>query len=424
MISAAPRGRAAVAMLAALALLGSFLLAASASAAPRSRGDDAGVSAAKVAAPAESSKATGSVIGGHSTTIATYPSLAFIEGLQATDGYACSGTVVAPRVILTAGHCVEDISSSSLVEPELIKVATGVSNLKHIPADKISDVERVIVNPSFSPSVLHGDAGLLILTRPVTATPIALATKAESSLYEAGTKLTVAGWGIDNRHAETIADQLQAATVPVEESKRCEKGIRRIYPFLDPTIQLCAIDAPKYHITTCHGDSGGPAMARRADGSLVEVGVTSLGSEDCKPTSPAVFTRVDQIQEWVQSWIDYVESGGAQPTVKVPKAHIPTMTRERGEELSYLILVEVFGGRFLHGQEQAIGCTRQSKSRLKCNVSWWKGANDYYGRLNVFYAIRHNVVLVNAHYAVHWVNDRCYFHSNHPASCQVHTVSH
>jgi len=422
--SAAPRRRTALGLLAALVLVAALLLTATATAAPRPRGDGHAVSSASVASLTTNSTATASVIGGHNATIETYPSLAFIEGLQATDGYACSGTVVAPRVVLTAGHCVEDLASSSLVEPQLVKVATGISNRLHIPQDKISDVERVLVNPHFKPSVLHGDAGLLILTQPVAATPIALATKAESSLYEPGTKLTVAGWGIDNRHAATIPNQLQAATVPVEESKRCEKGIRRIYPFLDPSLQVCTIDAPKFHITPCHGDSGGPAMATRADGSLVEVGVTSMGDATCKPTSPAVYTRVDQIQPWVQSWIDYVESGGPEPRVRVPKAHLPTLTRERAEELAVLLLIETFHGRFLHGQEQSLRCTRQGKSRLKCGVTWWQGPNDYFGRVNVFYAIRHNVVLVGAHYAIHWVNDHCYFHSGHPASCRVLTATH
>lgn len=83
----------------ALALLGVLIISATATAA------------------APNPKATGSVIGGHNATVAEFPSLAFIEGVQATAGYACTGTVVAPRIVLTAGHCVEDIESSSIVEP-------------------------------------------------------------------------------------------------------------------------------------------------------------------------------------------------------------------------------------------------------------------------------------------------------------------
>jgi trypsin len=397
------RRRTATPLLAALALLGVLIISATATAA------------------APNPKATGSVIGGHNASISEYPSLAFIEGVQATAGYACSGTVVAPRVVLTAGHCVEDIESSSIVEPSLIAVATGVSNLTKINKTEVSQVEQVLAYPGFDPTELHGDAGLLILTEPVEAPPIALATGADSELYEPGNQLTVAGWGIDNRNTGHAPNQLQSANVPIEEASRCKEGTKRYYPFFDPERQVCALDAPTFHITTCHGDSGGPAIAVRTDGTPVEVGVTSLGDGSCNPSSPAVFTRVDQISSWVQSWIDAVESGGPTPPVTVPKAHIPPLSRERSEELSFLAMEEAFSSKFLHGQEQKIRCERLAKARAKCGVTWFQGPNDYFGRVTVFYAIRHNVVLAGVHYTVNWVNDRCYFHSGHPQSCRIET---
>jgi trypsin len=402
------RPRRAAPLLAALAVLGALILAAAAS--------------AHATAPAPANpKATASVIGGHNATIAQYPSLAFIEGVQATAGYACTGTVVAPRVVLTAGHCVEDIESSSIVEPKLIAVATGVSNLQHISRPQVSLVERTLVNPDFNPTKLQGDAGLLILKKPVSAPPIALATAEDAALYEAGDELTVAGWGIDDRRTEHPPNQLQAATVPIEESARCKDGTKRFYPFFNPAHQVCTIDAPHFHITTCHGDSGGPAIATAPDGTMVELGVTSLGDGTCDPTSPAVFTRVDQISSWVQSWIDAVESGGPTPRISVPKAHIPALSEERSKELSFLAMVEAFGSRFEHGAEQRIKCRRLAKARAKCGVTWFQGPNDYFGDVTAFYAIRHNVVLAGVHYTVHWVNDHCYFHSGDPQACRIQT---
>jgi secreted trypsin-like serine protease len=377
------------------------------------------------AKPAASNpRATASVIGGHGTEIADFPALAYIEGVQATDGYACSGTVVAPRVVLTAGHCVEDLESSSLVQPGEIKVATGISNLQHIPEEKVSDVSQVLVYPHFDPALLHGDAGLLILSSPVAAQPIELASKAEGSLYAAGKKLKVAGWGIDridgNDHAHTPL-QLQSAVVPIDAAEDCRTGVSHFYSFFDPNRQVCTLDAPQFKVSPCNGDSGGPAIARGADGTPVEIGIVSMGDADCSPDSPAVYTRVDQISGWVKHWIDAVEHGGTPPRIKVPVAHIPTLTRERAEELSFIVLEEALKSRFVKGQEQAISCERQDKSQLKCGVSWFQGPNDYYGRVNVFYSIQHNVVLAGAHFAVHWVNDDCFFHGDDPESCQIHT---
>lgn len=402
-LNRSPRAHAVAPLLAALALLGALILSATAT------------------AETPNPKATGSVIGGHNTTIAEFPSLAFIEGVQATAGYACTGTVVAPRVILTAGHCVEDIESSSIVEPDLIAVATGVSNLTKIKSTQVSQVERVLAYPDFDPTKLHGDAGLLILTEPVTAPPIALATSADAALYEPGDQLTVAGWGIDNRKTGHAPNQLQTGKVPIEEASRCREETKRYYPFFDSSRQVCALDSPNFHITTCHGDSGGPAIAMRSDGTPVEVGVTSLGDGSCNPASPAVFTRVDQISSWVQSWIDAVESGGPVPQVTVPKAHIPLLTRERAEEISGIAMEEAFGPKFVRGQEQTIKCRRQAKARVKCGVTWFQGPDDYFGKVTVFFAIKHNVVLAGVHYTVSWVNDQCYFHSGHPQSCKIET---
>jgi secreted trypsin-like serine protease len=406
--SGTPRFRAAAALLVALALLACLVVTGTATAKPASSNPEA----------------TASVIGGHGTTIGDFPALAYIEGAQATDGYACTGTVVAPRVVLTAGHCVEDLESSSIVEPSAIRVATGISNLEHIPKDKVSLVSQVLVYPHFDPALLHGDAGLLILSSPVAAKPIELASKADGSLYSAGRKLKVAGWGInrfDGDDRAHIPDQLQSGVVPIDAPERCRQGVSRFYGFYEADRQLCTLDAPQFKVTPCNGDSGGPAIATRSDGTAVEVGIVSMGAFTCSPDSPAVYTRVDQISTWVDRWIDAVENGGPTPQVKVPIAHIPTLTRQRAEELSFLVLEEAFKERFARGQERAIRCVRQGKSQIKCGLTWFEGPNDYYGRVNVFYAIRHNVVLVGAHYAVHWVNDDCYFHSADPQSCRIHS---
>ena len=407
-----PRRRAAVALLGALALLASLVVAGTAAASsPKEHAST-------------NPEATASVIGGHSTEVADFPALAYIEGSRATERYSCTGTVVAPRVVLTAGHCVEDLESSAIVEPSEIRVATGISNLEHIPHEKVSLVSQALVFPGFNPALVHGDAGLLILSAPVTAKPIELATKAEGSLYGAGRNVKVAGWGIDRIDAQGrghIPNQLQSAVVPIEAAESCRTGVSLFYGFYEAERQLCTLDSPNFEVTPCNGDSGGPAIANRSDGTAVEVGIVSMGEFTCSPDSPAVYTRVDQISGWVKHWIDAVENGGPTPTIKVPVAHIPTLTRQRAEELSFLVLEEAFKDRFGKGQEKTIRCVRQGKSQLKCGLTWYQGPNDYFGRVNVFYSLRHNVVLAGAHYAVHWVNDQCYFESGAPESCQVHS---
>jgi secreted trypsin-like serine protease len=382
------------------------------------------VLAALAPAGAGASTAQSSVIGGRSASIAELPSLAYIEGEDAITPYSCTGTVVAPRVILTAGHCVEDIESGTIAPGSGFAVATGIADLRQVSKANVSLVSQALVYPGFTPSKLQGDAGLLILATPTVAPPIALASAPDAGLLATGTKLTIAGWGLTSPNAKEGSPVLKAGETIVQDSTDCKRQSRRYYPFYSPTLQLCAIDRPSDKVSGCFGDSGGPAIATRADGTPVEVGVVSTGGPGCNRHLPNVFTRVDQITSWVASWIAAVEAGGPVPAIKIPKAHVPYLSVERTKELSAIAFAEDFGSRFTKSSEKQISCRRVGKPKVQCGVAWYQGGNDYYGTVTVFYAIRKNAVVWDDHYKIHWVNDRCYFHSGHRASCVVHTRSH
>jgi secreted trypsin-like serine protease len=52
----------------------------------------------------------------------------------------------------------------------------------------------------------------------------------------------------------------------------------------------------------CHGDSGGPLMSKRPDGTFVQVGIVSWGAR-CglgEQGVHSVFTRVSQFTPWVR----------------------------------------------------------------------------------------------------------------------------
>ncbi len=79
-----------------------------------------------------------------------------------------------------------------------------------------------------------------------------------------------------------------------------------------------------------------------------------------------------------------------------------------------------FARRFGRGTQLTDRCSRISATRLACSTNWSLGPNHYYGSVTVFYEIYKLHQVWTDHYTIHWVNDRCYFHSRHPHRCMVY----
>src|SRR5690606_36638924 len=95
---------------------------------------------------------------------------------------ACTGTLIAPDVVLTAGHCIGGITS----------VVLGSTDWAQPGGEEIAVVQEIEYPGSFS----SYDVGLLLLERPSSYEPRVLATGCvlERSL-QAGAAVTIVGYG-------------------------------------------------------------------------------------------------------------------------------------------------------------------------------------------------------------------------------------
>ena len=367
------------------------------------------------AASAAEPAAHASIVNGRGATVEEFPSLAFIESREGKHGFSCTGTVVAPRVILTAAHCIEDLERGGLTPAKTYAVATGTTTPSKALRQNVFRVLETHVYPGFDPGGLQGDAGVLILDRPTAAPPIALAGSGDAALYEGGAEVQLAGWGVTRANAKQAPESLRATKMVVQRPSVCKQKTRNDRPNYSTALQMCTLDTPTKRSGGCFGDSGGPAIGHRADGTPVELGVISTGGAFCSTKLPNVLTRVDVISTWVSEWIAATESGGPRPFVD-PKTPFPLMTRPVAEEFTVLTLVDNFRSRF---SENVFGrCRRAGRSRFRCEISWLSGPNIYAGVVTPFYLRQQDAVIWKSHFRIEWGRLKCL--RNNPSRCPIH----
>jgi secreted trypsin-like serine protease len=253
-----------------------------------------------LAGRARQQRAHGAIVGGAVASEGQYPSAAFVLDVKGKLVESCSGTVIAPSLVLTAGHCAENVKTGAVNPHGGYYVVTSQTDLAATRPEQISRVVGVIPYPGYNRRRDPGDAALLVVEKPVDVPPMPLVKSAQAHLYGAGTVATLAGWGVASTLHPKVSTRLRYASTVVQPTAWCKRHVR---PFF-PRWELCTIDSAHFAQGGCHGDSGGPLMVPGpGEGEMVEVGIVALGQAHCSTRYPNVFTRVAALSGWLRSWI-------------------------------------------------------------------------------------------------------------------------
>ncbi len=266
------------------------------------------------APPSTVPHAHAAIIGGTAVHAGSFPSLAYVINIQGSYAYQCSGTVVAPSLVLTAGHCAENTKTGVRFKPSGYRIVTGAVD-PLAPGATVSRVLGVIVYPGFARRLDQGDAALLVLANPVTVPPIALVTPSEMKRLKAGSQATMAGWGLTSFAQRLPTETLQSADTVVQGRRWCAANA----PPFSAKGEICGIAPPSYATGACSGDSGGPLLAQLPGGSsTIQIGIAVHVYGQCSTHRPSVFVKVSAIAAWIRTWIAAYRSSPVSPTPEPP----------------------------------------------------------------------------------------------------------
>jgi len=210
----------------------------------------------------------------------------------------CGGSIVGPRHVVTAAHCVAGRTS----RPTSFSVRVGEHDTRKTEGSEATyRVKKVYMHQSYQrPSAINNDIAVFELEKPIQfnkyVQPVCLPDKD----VPVGTECYITGWG-KTRHPGSMTRVLQQAKMPVVSNRVChDKNYPNIRIPVTPAM-VCSGDGGSSRKSGCHGDSGGPFVCQ-INGRWELHGAVSHGSSRCASTqSYSVYARIAYFRSWINS---------------------------------------------------------------------------------------------------------------------------
>lgn len=237
------------------------------------------------------------IIGGTVSAVSDFPAVgAILVAVGETAFVACTGTLIAADVVLTAAHCLTGFDDPSSPVRVFFTLTADLSEFASQPHDehspmppRTSQASAIVIHErfdsnwvDFQPGLANiHDVGLLFLRAPLVG--FAPARLDDPPELKVGTRVAIVGYGARTLEGgDGAADIKTHAMSTVNEIASHEMQVGRRSPMPQK----------------CRGDSGGPTFVGAGDNRRL-VGITSRAYDHRGCEVGGIDTRVEPHMPWI-----------------------------------------------------------------------------------------------------------------------------
>lgn len=201
---------------------------------------------------------------------------------------SCTGTLIAPDVVLTAGHCASPAPTTVIANTLNYNGTGGIR----------ATVKSVTAYPNWESTF---DVAVIVLNAPITGvTPRPMGAACTFQNFADNMSVHLVGFGLTDTAGTGDNTTLREASAPIVDAD-CSTTGKGCQPGALPAGEFIAGGGGT---DSCFGDSGGPVYLDTPRGTIV-VGAVSRGLDGSATPcgGGGIYVRTDKVLSWIETTV-------------------------------------------------------------------------------------------------------------------------